>query len=303
MKRLLLLLCLLCIHKSKSQTYKTNFRVDICQCLQDEFATANNLDKKLSECFRSELTKYATFIDAEIKEENATLKFAKGAKARRDLELEFKSELIYSCDFYYNKIEKTRQETLLALREQDYRSELKRTNEFVALSPTNIAYLGRAGIYYYKIGDLDKAMSDVNRSIEFIKSLDKDSWPKSEKLLMALIFEEQKKYDQAIAIYDDLYRSVYDYQIAILRAIVNRKKAGNGNITISESIISQSSTIIVKEADANVSNQLKGRRNLNRTSTKKNQPSESSNDTKKSSTSDLKKLFKLDTSKKKKTKD
>jgi tetratricopeptide (TPR) repeat protein len=209
--------------KTNAQSYKDSFSADLCTCLQEE--NTNNKIRQLSlfdECFKKHLTDYAYLIDGKIDEIDKILKFKKGQRARLELSHYFKYELVYTCDFYYYTLMSGNQKLIEVARERADSTKLEQWNQNVAMSPNHEYYLQRARLHF-KLGNLKEAEADIRQSLDINPYANTLMFTKGSKLLLALVLEGQKRYDEAIAIYDQIYRGVYDTRTAVLRALVKRK--------------------------------------------------------------------------------
>jgi tetratricopeptide (TPR) repeat protein len=228
MKHLIIISAVLLYINSYSQNYQESYKTDICSCIEtnrkkDIFLTAGKI---FNTCFTKHMVKYADFIDAEIKEEDRTKKYIVGQKIRRELQEKFKYELVYSCNAYIDIIETKRQSVVQQYRSKKIDSnQIDKLNETVAMLPLWANYYNR-GQYFYYIGDLQKALQDVKKSIEDNPLFDNYLATAQQHILLATIYEEQKKYDKAIAIYDAINSKISNPDIAILKAIVARKRNG-----------------------------------------------------------------------------
>lgn len=210
----------------KAQGYENNYKSDICACIETYENTLQAADKIYSSCFAKHMTTYAVYIDAEIKEEDKTKKFIVGQKIRRELKERFIYELAYTCNAYVDIIESKKQHVIQQLRSKKIdSSRIDKLNETVAMKPHWANYFNRGQFYYY-IGDLQKAERDVLKSIQENPLNQGDIVIAQESLLLAMIYEEQKKYDKAIAIYDTINSKTIIPSIELLKAIVSRKSKG-----------------------------------------------------------------------------
>lgn len=227
MRYLILLSAVLFYINCHSQNYQENYKADICSCIEaNKNEKIQTADKIYNACFTKHMIKYAVFIDAEIKEEDKTKKYIVGQKIRRELQEKFKYELVYSCNTYVDIIEKKRQRVIQQYRSKKIDStKINKLNETVAMQPLWANYFNR-GQYFYYIGDLQKAERDVLKSIEDNPLLNSDMAISPQRILLAMIYEEQKKYAKAIAIYDAINSKTITPSIAMLRAIVSRKSNG-----------------------------------------------------------------------------
>ncbi|MEM5566834.1 hypothetical protein WNY78_17060 [Psychroserpens sp. AS72] len=272
-----------------SQSYKSAFRADMCDCLTLESQKRKLTENAYKACFRETLPKYAIQIDAEIVEEDVNKKYLLGQVARRDLIVVMQSELVYACKAYFDHLEREKLSKKLIARERAKASDLETQNQLVAMSPNTYSYFSRAQLHY-NLGSFDKAEADLNSCYEANPNKDNVMSRRHELLLMALIHEEHKNYAQAIALYDLAYFGIQDYEVAILRAIADKNNGGT-IANIPKLIDGKISATSVKKEDRRAQQTTRGRtsRTVNKkTTTQKEQTK------KKSDTSSLKKLFKID---------
>jgi len=209
-----------------AQGYEAKYKADICACIEAKKNTFQTADKIYYACFSKHLSTYASFIDAQIKEDDKTKKFIASQKIRKELIQRFKYELVSSCDAYIDIIEGKKLDVIQQFRSRKIDSaQIDKLNESVAMRPHWTSYFAR-GNFYYVIGNLQKAEQDVLKSIEE-NPLNKDNLVTSqENFLLALIYEEKKQYTKAIAIYDAINSKSLNPSVELLKAIVIRKKNG-----------------------------------------------------------------------------
>ncbi|SFC99391.1 tetratricopeptide repeat protein [Algibacter pectinivorans] len=226
MKQLIFLVMLLWGLNSYSQNYESNYKADICDCIEAQENTQQLPDKIYHACFTKHMTTYAAIIDAQIKEEDKTKKFIAGQQVRRDLNQKFKYDLAYVCDAYLDIIEGKKQHALQQMRSRKIDSaKIEKLNENVAMVPHYSSYFNR-GQYYYYIGDLNNAERDIKKSIQE-NPINKDEIiTPQDHLLLALIYEEQKRYSEAITIYDAVNAKALNPSVELLKAIAYRKSKG-----------------------------------------------------------------------------
>nr|WP_321222396.1 hypothetical protein [uncultured Psychroserpens sp.] len=272
-----------------SQSYKSGFRADMCDCLTLESQKRKLTDNAFKACYRETLSKYAVQIDALIIEEDENKKFLLGQLARKNLILAMQTELVYTCDSYYNHLESEKLSKKLIAQEHAKENQLDASNQLVAMSPTSYAYFNRAQIHY-NLAHYDKAAADLKSCYEVNPNKDNVKSRRHELLLMALIHEENNNYNEAIALYDLAYFGELDFEVAILRAIADRNNGGTiANIPKKEDLTSKSinsnkqNRRKPKSKSGSQSQSSKKRTSTNRQQTKK-----------KTDTSSLKKLFKID---------
>ena len=276
---------LLSVNGIYAQSYKAAFKDDMCHCIEQE-----NLKRRLTEntyktCFRETLTKYAAQIDAQIVEEDPNQKFYKGQLARKELVLALEYELIYSCNTYFEFLESLRVSKMLIAREHAKETDLEAYNQQVALTPNSISYFMRAQLQF-KLGNLQEAAADINRSLDVNPYKANVKSTRNELLLLAWIYEEQNKFTDAIAIYDQLYSGDFDTKIAVLRALAHKKSGGT----------SASVPNVIKTNESTNDNKNSARRRSVTRTVKAKVTSEQVIE-KKKDTSSLKKLFKIDNKK------
>lgn len=208
------------------QSYKNAFRADMCDCLETESLKRALTENTFKRCLRETLPKYATQIDAQIVEEDVDKKFYKGQLARKDLLVAMQSELIYTCDVYYKHIYFVRNSKKLIARENAKESELEKYNQMVALRPNAMAYFMRAKVHF-KLGNIKETEADINKSLELNTDRENAKATRHELLLLAWVYEEQKRYTEAIALYDKVYFGDLDTQVAQLRALADKQAGGS----------------------------------------------------------------------------
>lgn len=265
----------------QSQAYKDDFKSDICDCLTQEKLKLRLTEHTYTTCFKKVLPDYATLIDASIIEEDTNKKYYKGQQLRKELALTFKYELVYSCDIYFEFLESIRLSKKLRAAERVKESDLEHYNQQVALRPNSTNYFLRAQVQF-KLGNLEEAASDIAKSIEANPNKTNTKSKRNELLLLAWIYEEQNRFEEAIASYDKIYLGDFDSDVAILRAIADRK---SGSKVSSFSEVSMSKTddkiVVTRQSTAN------SRRTTKATKTTKAI-------TKKKDTASLRKLFKIE---------
>tara|TARA_R110002049_G_scaffold127163_2_gene283762 strand:+ start:1132 stop:1974 length:843 start_codon:yes stop_codon:yes gene_type:complete len=262
-----------------AQNYKSAFRSDVCNCLEEESLKRVLTENAFKRCLRETLPKYATQIDASIIEEDTQQKFLKGQLARKDLLLAMPSELIYSCDVYYKHINFLRTSSLLIMRENAKEDEIEKYDQMVALTPSATAYFMRAKVHF-KLGNIKETEADIAKSLELNPNSENTISTRHELMLLAWVLEEQERYKEAIEIYDKVYFGALDSEVAKLRALADKKSGGTiANIPVN--------VTVENKENSNVNSRIKTVK-VNRTDNK----STPSTKVKKDSTS-LKKIFKL----------
>lgn len=290
MKYIIILMALFFSLPNYSQNYHDKFKADICSCIETKKTTLQIPDKIYNACFSKHMVTYAVFIDAAIKEEDRTKKFIAGQKVRRDLNQKFKYELAYICDAYVDIIEEKKQRVIHQIRSKKIdSSRIDKLNETVAMAPHWANYFNRGQFYYY-IGNLQKAERDVLKSIEENPLNEGRILLSQEYLLLALIYEEQKQYSKAIAIYEAINAKVIIPSVALLKAIVSRKSSGYV-FKPSIGLKTKKPPIIPKEKPNKI---LQKKKKKTDTITTRNQNEERNTKVKsKDSTKSLRHLFKL----------
>lgn len=273
-----------------AQSYKAEFRTDMCDCLTDESLKRQLTENAFKACLRETFPKYAEKIDASIVETDPNKKFLLGQIARKDVMVSMSAELIYTCDVYYKHIDFKRNSTKLIARENAKESTLSKYNEMVALTPNAMAYFMRADIHF-RLGNIKKAEDDINKSLSLNPNKDNVLSTRKELMLLAWIYEEQERYEEAVAIYDKIYFGDLDTEVAKLRALANKKDGGK------LSKIPTIKTSEIKKEDQTIKTKSKTRRT--KTSDKNTTKPSKSNRTrtrkveKKKDTASLRKLFKM----------
>ena len=285
---ILLLILLFCSEQSISQTYKSAFRADMCDCLETESLKRKLTENAYKSCFRETLPIYAAQIDAQIVEEDINKKYLQGQIARRDLIVTMQSELVYTCKAYFDHLEDEKLSKKLIARDYVKAIDLEKQNQLVAMSPNAYAYFSRAQLHYI-LGHFKKAEEDVRKSLEVNPNSSNMKSTRNELLLLALIYEEEQQFTKAVALYDQVYFGVYDSPVAILRAIADKNNGG----TIAN--IPKSDDINLLQTKSNARHRRQSARSTNqKQTTKQKTKNEESKAKKKTDTFALKKLFKID---------
>jgi len=200
---LLLLFVALNFNMISAQNYHDAFKSDICECLNKKELTYKNIENEYNKCFASSLVSYAQLIDASIDQDDKNLKYIEGQKARRNLRIQFKDELMHSCDKYFYTYERAIYKIKEKTKQLGDSTELQRYRELVAMSPNWQSYFYR-GQQYYKLNDLKGAEQDALKSIELSPTSSNEKGARAEKLFLAQIYEDQKRYNEAINTYDQV---------------------------------------------------------------------------------------------------
>lgn len=230
------ILLTLILNKVNAQNYKDQFKNDICNCFENKINELRNSRSAYEQCFNKALPNHASAIDASINEENQQLKYKKGQELRKELKFKFFYELVSSCDMYYQILEEERQRKLMSAKSRVSRSHLERINQQVAMTPNSTSYYRRAETYFY-LGELKLAEADIRESLKLHKTGYNAAYLKKEQTLLGWILEEQKRYPEAIEIYNNVYNNGYSYgyyyyqDTKILAALVKRKAGIKGNTT------------------------------------------------------------------------
>lgn len=208
-----------------AQAYKSAFRADVCDCLTEESLKRTLTENAFKRCLREALPKYAAQIDAQIVEPDTDKKFYKGQLARKELLVAMQYELIYSCDVYFKHLDYQRTSKKLIARENVKESDLEKYNQMVALTPNAMAYFMRAQVQF-KLGNIKATEADINKSLEVNPNKENTKATRHELLLLAFVYEEQKKFADAVTLYDKIYLGDFDVEAARLRALADKKSGG-----------------------------------------------------------------------------
>ena len=264
-----------------AQSYKSAFRADMCDCLETESLKRTLTENAFKACLRETLPKYAKQIDAQIVEEDINQKFYKGQLARKDLLVAMQSELIYSCDVYYEHIYFKRNSKKLIARENAKESDLEKYNQMVALTPNAMAHFMRAKVQF-NLGNIKETEADLNKSLELNPNRENAKATRHELLLLACVYEEQERFAEAIAIYDKIYFGDLDTEVAQLRALADKQAGGT---------IASISKIIESDEKKEIKSTVQGR-SARRANTSNKTTKQLNKNKKKQDTSSLRKLFK-----------
>ncbi len=287
MRHMILIIVLLALNVTAGQDFKAAMRDDICECLEKQ-----NLKKQLSErsydpCFREILPTYAAQIEATIIGENLNRRIQLGQRAKLDLLMAMESEIIYTCDVYFEFLESEKQRKILIARELADPKRLSYFDQKIAMTPLPRNYLERAQ-FYFQLNNLEAAETDALHAIEInpIKNDNRLIW--TELMLLASIYEEIEQYHKALVVIDSIPVIQYDRQTSKLRALIDRKAGGSLTFSANHQIqnVNKNTNKTQKDTLFKKSNQP-----LTRSKTK---PTQKNFNKKEQDTNTLKKLFKID---------
>lgn len=213
----------------QAQNYKQQFQKDICECMEAK-AAENKLGKNptllYQVCFQEKLPTYVSDIDAEITATEPREMYAEGQRIRRALKRSFVSELIGSCDFYYQGVEAERDNTLVGLKKIAENTQyFDLVNQAVAMQPTADNYIKRGQVYFGQ-EKYSSAKTDFQKAIE---SNENDA---GAKLMLAWVYEKTQKYSSAKEVLVALEEKQSTQKVQVLLEIINRKQGGKGAITL-----------------------------------------------------------------------
>ena len=276
----------------KAQTYKRDFRADMCDCLTEESLKRTLTENAYKACLRETLPKYATQIDAQVMEADVNKKYYLGQIARKDLLLSMQTELIYTCETYYKHLNYQRTSKKLIARENVKESDLEKYDQMVALTPNAMSYFMRAEVQF-KLGDIKATEADVNKSLELNPNKENVKSTRHQLLLLAWVYEEQERFKEAVALYDKIYFGELDTEVAKLRALADKKAGGTmANIPAVKEIESNKETKAVTRRS-----KTKKNKSSEATVTKSNKSNKGNTtkpiENKAKDTSKLRKLFKI----------
>ena len=228
--------------KAYSQNFEEKFKADICNCLKAKKQGRNTVTNVYKECFNENLTTYAAQIDSNIEEENNHLKYQEALKSRLELNHKFQYELVYSCDYYYDRIEAEKERKYAADRSNTYHGDLDKINQQLAMHPHSQMYFHRAKLHF-NLSMLEEAKEDVMHSIKIHPLAgEKNAHNTQENILLAMILEKQKHYSQAATLYKEIYTAVPIVEIAILHAIVHKKAGASASDLKSNQVLNNTSS-------------------------------------------------------------
>ncbi|MDG5492331.1 tetratricopeptide repeat protein [Psychroserpens sp. SPM9] len=280
---------LISVYGVNAQTYKTAFRTDMCACLEEESLKRKLTENAFKMCFNQVLPTYATLIDAEIIEADPNKKFYLGQLARKNLILSLQYELVYTCEVYYENLDRDRTSGKLIAREQVRESDLEVRNQYVAMSPNALAYFMRAQLHF-NLGNLKEAEADIHKSLELNPNRDNAKTTRHELLLLAWIYEEYERYSEAVAIYDKITLGEFDTKVGILRALADKKAGGTFDNIPDYSQLNSSQTDLKTKTRRTTTSRNTTKKAQQKASNKSEKRQTKSN----TDTTSLKKLFKID---------
>lgn len=206
-----------------AQDYKLQFQNDICDCMVQK-AEENKMGKNpmllYQLCFQEKLPTYVPNIDAEITATEQREIYAEGQRIREELKFSFYSELIGTCDFYYQEVEATRETNFSTLKKIGENSDYYNlVNQALAMQPTASNYVKRGQVYFGKENFL-KAKADLSKALTINEN------ERGAKILLAWTYEKMNKYASAIELLETLDDQKRNQEIQLLIAIQQRKMGG-----------------------------------------------------------------------------
>ena len=147
-------------------------------------------------------------------------------------------------------------------------TKLQKFHEVVAAQPNWLSYSARAK-QYYLLNDLKHAEQDILKSIELSPSGNSEKGARKERLFLAQVYEGQKRYAEAIKLYDQFIYNDLDYGLNMLKAIVVRKNNGKYNPPTEDvlAVKSQSKNTTITEKTVIGERKIKRDVNVNRLAT------------------------------------
>lgn len=233
MKRTIVLICLifngLCAFSQEfNQELVIKATDDFCTCMTEKlpadfevedyfniFGTGSCIHIFNTEAFFSLFIEYLD-TDSELSEEE------QGEIIGKKFFSEVNSMLPERCDVAYKAYEKIKLETIDLTKETfnfpEDSEEYKRINEELETNPDSYSYKQRGLIHYWQ-GKLDAAEADFKKSHE-LKTIVNEQ----QLIVFAYILEQNGKYDEVIALYENALKNGADPNLVPFLAIAKRKK-------------------------------------------------------------------------------
>lgn len=212
-----------------AQDYRRQFQNDICGCMEakaSEHKYGTNPTLLFQLCYQEKLPDYVPNIEAEITATEQREIYAEGQKIRKELKESFISELIGTCDFYYQGVETERENTLIGLKSiAENIHYIDMVNQAVAMQPTAGNYIKRGQVYFGQENYM-KAKADFQKASEI------NEHDSGAKLMLAWAHEKTQNYTAAMRILKALNEKQPGQNFEVLIQIVNRKMGGKGTIRL-----------------------------------------------------------------------
>jgi tetratricopeptide (TPR) repeat protein len=219
MRQYLFFLCFIISHKIISgQSKIENIISDAtCACIGN---IAENNEDKFKECFVKVIGNNISPLVAEAKKRYGEANEETGRKLGNAIMQNLIVDMVFSCDAYYNEINKVRFLTIENANKDSIRKALQQLSA-VDSSIRDVSFFTKRGILFFSLLQLDDAVEDFNHAIQ------KDSSAALQSLYFkAWSLEIQTKYAEAEKLYSQLAVITKNKNIEVMAAIVRRKMRG-----------------------------------------------------------------------------
>ena len=198
---------------SYGQELKEKLAKDVCQCLNE----AEEIDlKTFTACFSSNMMNYQEEIEKLIDKNSTLSEYEQGRIWGQKLFFEMQASLIHNCDIYYNFFQKMRTESISSMKER-YTKQIVDSMDSVLAENKSIDLIWERGNVYFAKGQLKEAKEHYYECL----SLNPDHSQSS--LFLGWIKETEGNYQEAIELYEKVYKSTQKQEILILVELVKRK--------------------------------------------------------------------------------
>lgn len=200
-------------HFCQAQSFKKNLENDVCDCLQK----TDSLDQEVFlNCFASMLTKYDAEFEQLIDKNSDVSHYDQGVILGRNLFDDMQVGLVQNCDKYFFLFEDLKRIGLQSMKIKypiSQKDSLEKNYEKIK----NIDNLLEVANWHFANGYIETAEEKYNQ----ILKLDANYLPS--KMLLAFLYEEKKKYPEALKLYEEVYLASEKKEITLYIEIIKRK--------------------------------------------------------------------------------
>jgi tetratricopeptide (TPR) repeat protein len=123
--------------------------------------------------------------------------------------------LVYTCDAYYHLMDTIRYTALRNLNKEEIRKSIA---DMDSITVKNEDFYTKRGLFYFQLMEVANALNDFDEVLRLNENSFQIIYFKAWGL------EIQKKYDEAIQLYNKVATITQKNEIAIMAAVANRKK-------------------------------------------------------------------------------
>lgn len=174
------------------QDFKIEFAKSICECAEEEKEIK---DDTLENCFVKMTSDFQPELDKMIDTASDVPKYDQSLAIVKQLFFDMQNNLMQNCDVYYEFLNKTREETLLTLKNDFPESDFELLNAEIEKNKTTNLLWAR-GSTYLALNKLELAEKDFKESLEidqnYIRSI----------FFLGWVNEIKGDYQKAIELYE-----------------------------------------------------------------------------------------------------